>query len=202
MAPAAAAYLAGLKSPLLSVTDTRTHTVARTIGPFSAAIRPFTIDSHERFCFINANELLGFEIGDLATGKVLHRVVVAGYERGPVKRHGCPSHGIGLTPDEREIWLTDGHNQCLHVFDATQSPPRQTKTIKLRDEPGWVTFTISGDLAYPSTGEVIDTASKRIVATLKDEQGRDVQSEKMLEIDFQGRRPVGAGNQFGIGRAR
>ena len=37
------AYLAGLKSPLLRVTDTRTHTIAREVGPFSAAIRPFKI---------------------------------------------------------------------------------------------------------------------------------------------------------------
>jgi hypothetical protein len=195
-----AAYLAGLKSPLLTVADTRSHTAARTVGPFSAAVRPFTIDAGERLCFINANELLGFEVGDLTTSRVLHRVVVEGFERGPVKRHGCPSHGIGLTPDEKELWLTDGHNQHLHVFDATQMPPKQVASIKLRDEPGWVTFTIAGDYAYPSTGEVIETATRRIAATLKDEAGRDVQSEKILEIDFDGHTPVRAGNQFGIGR--
>jgi len=33
--------------------------------------------------------------------------------------HGCPSHGIGLTPDEKEIWVTDAHNRRLHLFDAT-----------------------------------------------------------------------------------
>ncbi|HEY1600578.1 MAG TPA: hypothetical protein VGG64_13305 [Pirellulales bacterium] len=196
-----AAYLAGLKSPLLTVADTRSHTIARKIGPFSAAVRPFTIDRRERLCFINANELLGFEVGDLTTGKVLHKVVVEGYEKGPVKRHGCPSHGIGLTPDEKEVWLTDGHNQQLHIFDALQSPPRQVASIKLRDEPGWITFTIVGDYAYPSTGEVIDPRSRQIVATLKDEEGRAVQSEKMLEIDVIGSKPMHAGNQFGIGRA-
>jgi DNA-binding beta-propeller fold protein YncE len=196
-----AAYLAGLKSPLLTVTDTKSQTIARQIGPFSAAVRPFTIDSRERLCFINANELLGFEVGDLTTGKVLHRVVVEGYEKGPVKRHGCPSHGIGLTPDEREVWLTDGHNQRLHIFDSLQSPPRQVASIKLRDEPGWITFTIAGDYAYPSTGEVIDPRTRQIVTTLKDEEGRAVQSEKMLEIDFVGSKPVRTGNQFGIGRA-
>ena len=141
-------------------------------------MRPFTIDSRERLCFINANELLGFEVGDLTTGKVLHKVVVEGFERGPVKRHGCPSHGIGLTPDEHEVWLTDGHNQRLHIFDATQSPPRQVASIKLRDEPGWVTFSIAGDYAYPSTGEVIDPRTRQIVATLKDEQGAPYKARK------------------------
>jgi len=55
---------------------------------------------------VNVNELLGFEVGDLKTGKMLHRVEIAGFEKGPVKRHGCPSHGIGLTPDEKELWVT------------------------------------------------------------------------------------------------
>ena len=88
----------------------------------------------------------------------------------------------------------------MHVFDATTMPPRQVTSIQLRDEPGWVTFTLDGHFAYPSTGEVIDTATKRIVATLSDEQGRAVQSEKLLEIDFEGDRPVRAGDQFGLGR--
>ena len=50
---------------------------------------------------MNVNELLGFEIGDLVSGKKLHRVEVKGFKKGPTKRHGCPSHGIGLTPDEK-----------------------------------------------------------------------------------------------------
>ena len=37
-------YLAGLKSPLLSVADTKTHKVVGTVGPFAASIRPFTVN--------------------------------------------------------------------------------------------------------------------------------------------------------------
>ena len=33
-------YLAGLRSPLLSVADTQTHKIVKTVGPFAAAIRP------------------------------------------------------------------------------------------------------------------------------------------------------------------
>jgi DNA-binding beta-propeller fold protein YncE len=195
------AYLAGLKSPLLRVADTATHTVTKEVGPFGGNVRPFTINAAETRCFVNVNDLLGFEVGDLTTGKVLHRVEVKGYQKGKVKRHGCPSHGIGLTPDEREIWLTDGANNALHVFDATASPPAQLATIPLRDQPGWITFSMDGRHAYPSTGEIVDTATRKIVATLTDETGRAVQSEKLVEIVFAGGRPVRAGDQFGIGRA-
>ena len=79
-------------------------------------------------------------------------------------------------------------------------PPRQVANIVLKDEPGWITFTIDGQYAYPSTGDVIDVKSRKIVAELKDETGRPVQSEKLMEIDFQGGQPVRVGDQFGIGR--
>jgi hypothetical protein len=196
------AYLAGLKSPLLRVADTSTHKVVREVGPFSNFVRPFTVNGAGTLCFVNVNELLGFEIGDLVTGKMLHQVEVKGFSKGPVKRHGCPSHGIGLTPDEKEIWLTDATNRRLHLYDATIMPPKPIRDIQLRDEPGWVTFSIKGDLAWPSTGDVIDTRSKKIIATLKDETGADVQSEKMLEIDFAAGVPTIAGDQFGIGAAK
>ena len=184
------AYLAGLKSPVLSVADTKTHTVVKSIGPFSNVIRPFTVNAAQTRVYVNVNELLGFEIGDLTTGKVLHHVEVQGFEKGEVKRHGCPSHGVGLTPDEKELWLCDGHNNAVHVFDNTVMPPKQMTSINVRDQPGWVTFSIDGRHAYPSTGEVFDARTKKLVAALKDEQGRQVGSEKLLEIVFDGQKPV------------
>ena len=194
------AYLAGLKSPLLRVTDAKTHQVSKEVGPFSDVIRPFTINGAQTLCYVNVNGLLGFEVGDLKTGKKLHRIEVEGVPRGPVKRHGCPAHGIGLTPDEKEIWLCDGHNEMVHVFDNTVTPPRQIKSIKLREQPGWITFSLDGKHAWPSTGEIIDVASKKIITTLSDEAGRQVHSEKIVEIDFAGGKLVRAGDQFGLGR--
>jgi DNA-binding beta-propeller fold protein YncE len=194
------AYLAGLASPLLRVTDTKSHQVIREVGPFGNFIRPFTVNGSGTLCFVNVNDLLGFEIGDLKTGKLLHRVEIPGYQKGETKRHGCPSHGIGLTPDEKELWVTDAHNGRLHIFDATMMPPKPVANIVLRDQPGWVTFSLDGRYAYPSTGDVIEVATRKIVVGLKDESGVDVQSEKMLEIDFKNNRSFRAGDQFGLGR--
>jgi DNA-binding beta-propeller fold protein YncE len=194
------AYLAGLKSPFLFVADTKSHKIVDKIGPFAAAIRPFTVNGAETLCFVNVNELLGFEIGDLKTGKKLHRVEVPKFERGKVKRHGCPSHGIGLTPDENEVWVVDACNERVHIFDSTTMPQRYASSIKLREQPGWVTFSLDGKFAYPSTGEVIDTATKKIVTALADEKGGEVHSEKMVEIHFRDGTPVAAGDQFGLGR--
>jgi DNA-binding beta-propeller fold protein YncE len=195
-------YLAGLRSPVLSVVDPRTHAVVKTVGPFTKPIRPFTVNAAGTRCYVNVNELLGFEVGDIETGRMLHRVEVPGFEKGPVARHGCPSHGIGLTPDEAELWVADGHNLAMHVFDNTATPPRLKTSLKLRDQPGWVSFSIDGAHAYPSTGEVFDTRSKKRLAALQDEEGRQVGSEKLLEIVFEGGKPVAAGDQFALGRKR
>src|SRR4051812_16184068 len=194
------AYLAGLHSPYLVVTSTSSHEIVRKVGPFASSIRPFTVNGKQTLCYVNVNDLLGFEVGDLRSGTKRHRVEVAGFEKGPTKRHGCPSHGVGLTPDEKELWLTDAHNSRMHIFDATLMPPRQVASIPLKDQPGWITFSIDGQYAYPSTGDVIDVKTRKIVAELKDEVGHPVQSEKLLEIDFLGNQPVQTGDQFGIGR--
>lgn len=194
------AFLAGLRSPLLTVVDTTTNEVVKTVGPFAAPIRPFTVNGSSSITFVNINGLLGFEVGDITTGKKLHRVEVQGYKQGPVKRHGCPSHGVGLTPDEREAWVVDATNESIHVFDVTAMPPKQLESIKVKDEPGWVTFSLDGKYAYPSTGDVIDTKTRKILLELKDETGAAVMSEKMIEIHFAGGKPVRNGNQFGVGQ--
>jgi DNA-binding beta-propeller fold protein YncE len=192
-------YLAGLKSATLSIADARERRLVGAVGPFSNVVRPFTVNGAGTLAFVNVNDLLGFEIGDLRTGKRLHRVEVTGYQKGTVKRHGCPSHGIALTPDERELWLADCANSTIHVFDATTMPPKQVASLPMRDCVGWVSFSTDGTTAYSSTGEMIDVATRKTIATLTDEAGRAVQSEKMLDLVISDGKVVRAGNQFGVG---
>ncbi len=195
-------YLAGLKSRLLTIADTATNTAEKTVGPFGGNIRPFTINGKGTLGFMCVNDLLGFEVADLNDGKMIYRVPIEGFKTGPTKRHGCPSHGIGLTPDEKELWVADAFNSRIHIFDVTITPPKQLQSIPLRDQPGWITFSINGALAYPSTGDIIDVKTHKIIGELKDENGQAVQSEKLLEIDFVGSKVSATGNQFGIGQVR
>ena len=75
-----------------------TNTIEDKIGPFGHYVRPFTINSNETIAYVTVDSLLGFEVGDINTKKKLARVVVEGWNMGPVRRHGNPSHGIALTP--------------------------------------------------------------------------------------------------------
>ena len=192
-------YMADIASPWLHVAETKTHTIDHRVGPFGNGIRPFTINGKETLVYATVDSLLGFEVGDLKTGKKIARIQVEGWNMGPVRRHGNPSHGIGLTPDEKEIWVSDGHNMRMHVFSA-EAPFQQLTTIPLQDMPGWVTFSMDGKYAYPSSGEVIDVKTRKILLTLQDEFYNNVASEKMVEIHFSDNKAVKAGDQFGIGR--
>jgi DNA-binding beta-propeller fold protein YncE len=193
-------YLDDIGNPWLYISNTKTQEISNRVGPFSNNVRPFTIDSKEKLAYITADSLLGFEVGDLQTGVVVQKVVVEGWEKGPVRRHGNPSHGIGLTPDEKELWLCDGHNMRLHVFDA-KAPYQQLTTIPLKDMPGWINFSMDGRFAYPSSGEVIEVKTRKIITDLQDEFHNNAASEKMIEIVFDGKKAVKIGDQFAIGRA-
>jgi DNA-binding beta-propeller fold protein YncE len=194
-------YMGDIGNPWLYVSDTKTHSLRLKVGPFLGYVRPFTVNHNETLGFVTVDSLLGFEVGDLKTGKKLASLEVEGWNKGPVRRHGNPSHGIGLTPDEKEIWLCDGFNMRLHVFSAV-APYQQLTTIPMKDMPGWITFSIDGKFAYPSSGEVVDVRTRKVLLHLEDEFYNAVSSEKVIEIQFEKGKAVRAGDQFGVGRKK
>jgi DNA-binding beta-propeller fold protein YncE len=200
-------YLEVLTEPYVYIADVATNTLAGRIGPFSKGIRPFAVSDDEQRVYVNVDALLGFEIGAVGDGSrwggpMLRRVEA----RTPASRladipippaqkpHSTPSHGINITPDQKEIWMVDGVYGYVYVFDITREEPQQTAAIPLfaspeeRPHPGWVSFSIDGRFAYPDGGAVIDTKTKTVVARIPT-------TEKLIEIDFEGTRPVAAGRR-------
>ncbi len=193
-------YLGDIGTPFLNIADPEKHQLSGKVGPFSGGIRPFTINSTETRAYLTVNGVLGFEVGDLKTGKRIAKIEVKGWDKGPVRRHSCPSHGIALTVDEKEVWVCDAFNMRLHIFSAVE-PFQQMTSIPLQDMPGWVTMSLDGKHAFPSSGEVIDVKTRNIITLLKDEHFNTVCSEKMIEAHVLDGQVVTAGDQFGIGRA-
>jgi DNA-binding beta-propeller fold protein YncE len=199
------AFLAGLGSKTMSIADTKTMAVTQTVGEFSGNVRPFTVNGAGTLIYANVNDLLGYQVGDVKTGKVIQTVQVQGFgwSRDRLTGHGCPSHGVALSPDEKEVWVVDGANSMVHVFDNTVTPAKQIKSIKMRDEPFWLTWSADGKWVYAASGDIIDAGTKTVIAQLTDEMGRAVQGEKVVEIVFS---PEGkatkAVDQFGVGQVR
>src|SRR5262245_42155758 len=116
-------YLGAWESTTLSVVDATRHEIVKTVGPFSAFLCPFTVNGKSTLAFANVDGLVGFEVGDLQTGLILDRVAAEGYDQDAAAQYECPSHGIALTPDERELWIADGVQNRVHIFDAREYPP-------------------------------------------------------------------------------
>jgi hypothetical protein len=157
---------------------------------------PFTVDSRNRYAYVCLGKHVGFDVVNLETGEVPHRVL-AGQEPIPHR-----THGAALTPDEKELWISDQEGKKLFIFDATRQPPVETGHIDLtQGGHGWVTFSLDGHYAWCHTPDVIDVRTRNIVATLKDENGKPVCGSKFIEVHMRGGRVTDMGDQFGLGRA-
>src|ERR1041385_1429070 len=191
---------------VMGIADTTTHKLKKTIA-FPDNIRVFVVNHDASLIYSNTNNLLGFVIADVKTGQIIHKVEVQGFgwpekwnvTPRPRIPHGCPSHGIALTPDEKELWVVDGINNYIHIFDNTKMPPRQMESIKTTAGPYWITVGLDGKLAYVSSGDIIDMKTRKIVGQMKDEYGRTMNSEKLLDMVFTNGKLTRVANQFGNG---
>jgi DNA-binding beta-propeller fold protein YncE len=190
---------------VMTISDIKTRKIIKTIR-FPDNIRVFVTNKDSSRLFVNNNNLLGFVIADVASGKVLKTVEVtsvnwrAKWDAMPKARipHGCPSHGIALTLDEKEIWLVDGLFNKIHIFSNTDDP-KEIDTIDTTAGAFWLTFGLDGKYVYASSGDIIDVASHKMVGQLKDEFGRTLYSEKLLDMTFDNGHAQRVTNQFANG---
>jgi DNA-binding beta-propeller fold protein YncE len=191
-------YLAAMTIPFVFEVDAATRAIIRRIGPFTRGVRPFAVA--ERYLFANIDGLLGFEVADLSTGKVIHRVEARTPQerlaevKARVGHHHTPSHGVAVRPGGREVWISDDVYGYVHVFDITSMPPRAVASIPLfrkaenQPKPGWITFSLDGRLAYLSCNVVVDAERRAVIA-------RFDTSERLLEVHFEQGHPVRAGRR-------
>ena len=200
------AYLEVLTVPYIYVADTKSNRILGKVGPFGKGVRPFAVSDDEHYVYANVDGLLGFEIAEIDratwSGRMVRRVEaqvpasrLAEIPTPPARKpHSTPSHGLNLRPDQKEVWLVDGVYGYVYAFDVTTTPPKQIASIPIfqdaaeRPHPGWITFGIDGQYAYPDGGIVIDAITKTIAARIPT-------SEKLIEIDFENGRSVRAGHR-------
>lgn len=211
-------YLGGHNYPYLDVASTATDRVVRRIGPLKGGVRPFTVNRAETLAYTTATGFLGFQVSSINTGRVLYTV---GFGRRfdyrpTASSPTAPSHGISLSPDQRELWVVDSPNGYLHVFDVSgvpSRPPRRLADLRLPHpftgqeagctvdcgREGWLLHSRSGCYVYVGdSGDVIDTATRRAVAFLSPLRN----SRKFLEIDWRSGKPVSTTTRSGLGYVR
>ena len=200
-------YMSVLTVPYVFIADTKTNKLIGKVGPFSKGIRPFTVSDDEKYVFANVDWLLGFEVGAARTGsnwggKMLYRVEtktpdvrLAQLPNPPARKpHSTMSHGINISPNQKEVWVVDGIYGYVYAYDVTKMPPRYVAAVPLFEKPedqprpGWISFSLDGKYVYPDGGVVIDSATKKVIARIPT-------SEKLIEIDFKNGKPVRAGHR-------
>lgn len=161
-------YLGPKGSYHVLIADTATHKVVGEV-PLSDAPRPIALSEDGKRLYANVDTLIGFEVADLEARKVVRRVEAE--VPAELLRTASRSHGIGVRPGGKELWMCDVFHDRTYVFDITADPPRQTRTITMKGGGYWLCFSPDGGRCYIServgdTVAVFDTGTKELVARI------------------------------------
>jgi DNA-binding beta-propeller fold protein YncE len=137
--------------------------------PFKDVTRPPAISSDERLFFQNIDNMLGFQVADIGRRQVVKTIehFIPTERRGETSR----SHGLGVRPDQQEIWTCNVEHHLVHVHEMTSGEYNQISTITLPGSVYWLSFSPDSKYCFislRSNGQVavIDCVSKNIVAML------------------------------------
>ncbi|HWX75452.1 MAG TPA: WD40 repeat domain-containing protein [Solirubrobacteraceae bacterium] len=203
-------YLGGRNSNYLDAYETATGTV-KAVGPLIGSVRPFTVNGSNTLAFTGATGFDGFQVSQIRTGKVLFTVSF-----GPVPKgfpFTAPSHGISLSPDERQLYVIDSVHKQVQFWDVSRVgeglAPAQLGIVPVAglsatEHPcvydcgrsGWLQLSSDGRLLFVGdSGEVIDTRTRTVVTTL----ATLAQTKKSIEVDWQSGAPVATSGRTGVG---
>ena len=142
--------------------------------PLGGVPRPLAIDAGPDDTigrlFVQLSNLHGFAVVDYGSRKVVRRVLLP--DGPPGARPLIPetfSHGIGISPDHRTLWVTSLLDNSVSVFSLPEL--KRIATIPVGRGPDWLTFTPDGKRCYVSNAgansvSAIDAVSYREVVKI------------------------------------
>ncbi len=155
--------------------------------PFDLGVRPMTIeagsDGSTKRIFVQLSDTNGFAVVDFAARKEVARIklpaTTAEFET-DAGRATAPSHGIGVAPDGKTLWVTSIPNNAVFVYslaDLKLIGEVALPALKLPGHdaiasvPNWVTFTPDSKTIYISNAAIksvtaIDTESRTVKAVV------------------------------------
>jgi hypothetical protein len=182
----------------LYLIDPQSYAVSR-IGPYAGILGPYAVDGMSRYVVNNVTGLWGMQVADLKSG----RIVTASFAEHPPGEPGL-LHGIGWTPDEREVWQSssagDPHVYVWNMRDPMAPVLAERVSMKSRHGAHWLTFDIEGNYAYVAPNKNSDDATEIFDAHTHKSLGLIGSSEDMIEIDFADGKVSRVGDQYGVGR--
>jgi YVTN family beta-propeller protein len=150
-------------------------------------IRPMAIEAgpggSTKRIFVQLSDFNGFAVVDFAARKEVARVQLPA-AKGEFETDGdratAPSHGIGVAPDGKTLWVTSIPNNAVYVYslpDLGLKGEVALPSLKLREHglisavANWVTFTPDSKTIYVSNAglrsvSAIDTKSMKLIAVV------------------------------------
>ena len=137
--------------------------------------RPAVIMKDMSTIFVQLSELNGFIAVDLNSGKQLKRIEWPFQGELPEGvPEWTPSHGIGLTQDENEVWAASSFTSQLYVYSVPEL--EKLAVVDVGVLPNWMAFSNDGKILYATSQEpskkqgsvaVIDIASRKVLKFIK-----------------------------------
>src|SRR6188768_2618210 len=146
----------------MAVFDTKTDELLWSM--FDQGVRPIAFetntDGSTKRLFVQLSDFHGFAIVDFAQKKEVGRVTLPEIplaERDPGPFNASPSHGIGVAPDQKTLWVTSRSNQRVYVYSLPDV--KLLGEVSIGKRPDWVTFTPDSKTVYISTGGANSTSA-------------------------------------------
>jgi YVTN family beta-propeller protein len=176
----------------ISIVDTTTDTMVRNIK-MSSGIRPMIFDKNPdgstKNIYVQLSNFHGLAVVDFATGKEIKRIEhppIPGEHAHTDGLQGAPAHGLGVTPDQKQLWSTSKVYSHAYVFSLPDLAP--IGTVFVGQHPEWVTFTPDGRFAYiGAAGDnmtyAVDTRTLKEVARIPVGQVPKRIATAVLQVD-------------------
>jgi YVTN family beta-propeller protein len=159
-----------ISGKVLTIYDTATDEVVWTWA--GEAIRPVTFDwnadGSTRNAYINISNYHGFVVYDWATRKEVKRIELPSIpveQRAKGTFNNAPSHGLGVAPDGKSLWVTSRLNHATYAYSLPDL--KLLGGVDVGADPDWVTFSPDSKQAYVACA-VDDAVSVIDVATVKE----------------------------------
>lgn len=139
--------------------------------PVGGVPRPYAVTKDEKTLYSALTDLHGFVIASLPEKKVVARVnLPSAPPSSCVLEPRTPTHGIELSPNGKQLWVTSLADSGVYVYDvATKKISREIHTGAC---PNWIAFTPDGRYVAVSNSasddaSIIDARTEREVARVK-----------------------------------
>jgi len=126
-------------------------------------------DGSTRRIFVNTSFLHGFEVVDFAQRKVVATIKLPDDPPGGKTLDIDPSHGIGVAPDNRTLWVNSKSADAVFVYSLPDL--KLLGHVLTGEVPEWLTFTPDSKKVYISTGgentvSVIDATTLKLLTRI------------------------------------